>query len=205
MNKNQLANQYKDSVSSNINSITITDPGASSIYYPNSTTGGNTISFAYTTATCSNVINPAIDKTMNAMPLILKVKNVSVDGNKIEILFDKFSHRNWDKFLPDLGIVYFGEEIYGVYNKRDYLYWENAIKVRVEDVDAALKVIKEGTLFITINNWDERITNQEASLFLNDTKAYKRYAHLLLETFLDEEKEPRNLKRRTEIHSGLEK
>ena len=41
-------------------------------------------------------------------------------------------------------------------------------------------------------------------MFLKNVKAYKRYAHILLETFLDEDGEPKNLKQRMKIHSELE-
>ena len=149
-------------------------------------------------------VSPGIDRIMTTMPLILQIKNVSVDGNKIEISFSKFSHKDWDKFLPDQGTIYFGKDIYGVYDKADYLYWEDTIKVQVEDIHTALKVIKNNTLFTTVNNWDERITNQEIFLFLKSIKAYKRYAHTLLETFLDENGEPKNFKQRMKIHSELE-
>ena len=145
MNKSkidQLVNQYiNSSISSDANGII-----NGNIYYPYGY-GTSISSSPYTTATTttwSGFVNSEINKTMDTMPLILRVKNVSVDGNKIEILFDKFSHKNWDKFLPEQGSVYFGEEIYGIYDKADYLYWEDTIKVQVEDIDSALKVIKKG-------------------------------------------------------------
>lgn len=206
MNKSkidQLVNQYINSASSGINSITTTGnyyPG----YYQSSNISSWPDTISSATTWSSSFIHPGIDKILTTMPLILRIKNVSVDGNKIEISFDKFSHKNWDKFLPDQGTVYFGEDIYGVYDKADYLYWEDTIKVQVEDIDTALKVIKNGILFTTVNNWDERITNQEIFLFLKSVKTYKRYAHILLETFLDEDGKPKNLKQRMKVHSELE-
>ena len=184
-------------VTSNIGSLT----NANAYYYPYR----NTISYDSSATTWwASYGNPFVTKVLDTMPLILKIKNVSVDGNKIEITFDKFSHKNLDKFLPDQGSVYFGQEIYGVYDKADYLYWEDTLKIQVEDIEEALKVIKKGILFTTVNNWDEKITNQEIFLFLKNIKSYKRYAHLMLEMLLEESEEPRNLKQRMDIHSELE-
>ena len=190
---------------SDINAVNI----SSDIYYPGSQLSNTINSWPNPVnydKSWSNgfFVSPGIDRIMTTMPLILQIKNVSVDGNKIEISFSKFSHKDWDKFLPDQGTIYFGKDIYGVYDKADYLYWEDTITVQVEDIHTALKVIKNNILFTTVNNWDERITNQEIFLFLKSIKAYKRYAHTLLETFLDENGEPKNFKQRMKIHSELE-
>lgn len=217
MNKSsidQLVNQYLNLNVSDLNSASIATTNSninsnigpltsSNIYsYPYN---GSTISTSTSTSAWWNPFgNSSVTKVLDIMPLILKIKNVSVDGNKIEITFDKFSHKNLDKFLPDQGSVYFGQEIYGVYDKTDYLYWEDTLKVQVENIKEALKVIKKGILFTTVNNWDEKITNQEVFLFLKNIKSYKRYAHLTLEMLLEESKESRNLKQRMNIHSELE-
>lgn len=217
MNKSsidQLVNQHLTSINaSDANSTSIATTNSNIASNIGSLTGENIYWYPYNRGTIStngsgtwwiNHENPSVTKVLDTMPLILKIKNVSVDGNKIEITFDKFSHKNLDKFLPDQGSVYFGQEIYGVYDNADYLYWEDALKIQVENIEEALKVIKKGILFTTVNNWDEKITNQEIFLFLKNIKSYKRYAHLMLEMLLEESKEPRNLKHRMDIHSELE-
>lgn len=214
MNKstiNQLVNQYLNSNSISTSDNTALNSNISNIYtntntYPNATSWPHngyvtTSNGNYYTYTDGNVV-----KVLNMMPLILKVKTVSVDGNKIDVGFEKFSHKSTDKFLPDQGTIYFGQDIYGVYDKSDYLYWEDSVKIQVENIEEALKVIKKGILFTTVNNWDERITNQEVFLFLQNIKAYKRHAHIVLEALLNEDQQTskENLNRKLEIHSELD-
>lgn len=57
------------------------------------------------------------------MPKILKVDKYKVlSDNRVRIYFSKVSHKAKLDFLPYTATLYFGSDLYGIYNKGDYHY-----------------------------------------------------------------------------------
>ena len=162
-------------------------------------------SSTYTTsAFTGTVFNIEIQKTLNLMPLILKITGIKEVNGKIELKFTKYSHKNYSKFLPDYGtILIAGTELYGVYSRKDYYYWEDCLQLEVENIKLAKDTIAKNTLFTTINNFDEHITNEEVTSFLDDYDNYCRYAHVYLESLLSDSV-MKSKSSRIEVHNQLE-
>lgn len=143
-------------------------------------------------------------QVLNKMPKILKVDKYKVlSDNRVRIYFSKVSHKDKLDFLPYTATLYFGSDLYGVYNKGDYRYWADS--VIVEFKDEYTEILDKSPIFTTFNNFDFEITNEEVIKFIEDLDEYSDYAHCLLERMLTDGNQVKDRSEKILYHRGLDK
>lgn len=181
--------------------------GINTIPYQNNTS--NTISSPYynniTWTTVNNISSSLfISQVLDKMPKILKVDKYKVlSDNRVRIYFSKVSHKAKLDFLPYTATLYFGSDLYGIYNKGDYHYWADSVIVEFKDEYA--KILDKSPIFTTFNNFDFEITNEEVIEFIEDLDEYSDYAHCLLERMLTDGNQVKDRSEKIFYHKELDK
>ena len=167
---------------------TVTNNIATPIWTPYDIISGNSLSslidfngdFTYHSS-----YDNLIARTFERLPTILQIKKAEFDNNKLKIKYKVIA----DKYLPNEGTLFLRAlNAYCIFNKDDDEYWYNSIHLTYNNSDINIKNIKNLTnsFCILINDFNLKLDNVEIE-WLADPKAYKDYAHKVLEHLYDED------------------